>query len=130
MACPSPMASILPRSLPIMAPPPNAPESRRAGNQAALPRRSWPDFLGLRRPRQGARAVVAMADGDGQRVGLVGAFEPGLRQQEADHGRDLALFRVTGTHDALLDEVGGILGDLEPAHSRSQQRHAARLTEL
>ena len=77
-----------------------------------------------------ARAMAGVTYGNGQRIGLVRALEPGLRQQEADHHLDLLLLRVAGADHGLLDDVGRILGNPQAALGRGQQRHAPRLAEL
>ena len=74
--------------------------------------------------------MMRVADGDGQRVGRVGALEVGGGQQGLDHQLHLALFGMAGADDGFLDQVGGIFADRQPAQSRRHQRHAARLPEL
>src|SRR5262245_17512649 len=112
MACASPTASTTPLSLPIISLSP-----------LAL-------HLTPRRQDLRARAVAGVADGNRQRVGFVGALEPGARQQAGDHRLDLALLAMAGAGDGLLDHIGGILGDRKPALGWRQQRHTARLPEL
>ena len=51
---------------------------------------------------------MGVADGDGERVGGVGAAEIGLRQQGPHHELDLRLVGMAGADHRFLDEIGGI----------------------
>src|SRR5262245_13544139 len=104
MACASPMASTMPLSLPIISAPPEGVGTRPLQHRAPASRRD----LRRRAARRGrlaeamAAAVAGVAHGDGQCIGLIGAFEFGARQQEADHGRNLSLFAVARARDRLF----------------------------
>ena len=76
------------------------------------------------------RAVLRVADGDRERVGGVRSRCGRRGQQHPHHHRHLLLFRVADADDGLLDEVGGVFGDRQPAQRQRGQRNAARLPEL
>ena len=73
---------------------------------------------------------MGMGDGDGERVGGVGAVERRARQQALHHGPDLALVAMAGADHGLLHRVRRVFGDRQPEQRRHQQRDAPRLAEL
>ncbi len=77
-----------------------------------------------------AAAMVGVANGDRERIRLVSASEPRLREQEPDHRLDPLLLRVPRAHDRLLDQVRRVLGNPKPPHGGRQQSDAARLPKL
>src|SRR6516162_6180147 len=74
--------------------------------------------------------VVGVADGDGKRVGGIGARQQCRRQEALHHHLHLRLFRVADAHHRLLDEVGGVFEDGDAARRRREQHHAAGDAEL
>ena len=76
------------------------------------------------------RARMGVGDGDGERVGGIGAVERRARQQAFHHGADLALVAVTGADHGLLHRVRRVFGDLKPEQRRHEQGDAPRLAEL
>ena len=58
---------------------------------------------------------MRMGDGDGERVGGVGAVEHRARQQAFHHGPDLALVAMAGADHRLLHRVRRIFGDRSPS---------------
>ena len=74
--------------------------------------------------------MVGVGDGDGQRVGGVGAGDGGAGQQALDHRVDLRLFGIAVADHRFLDQPRGIFADLEPAARGAQQHDPARLAEL
>ena len=54
---------------------------------------------------------MGMGDGDGERVGGVGAVGHGARQKPRHHGPDLALVAVARADHGLLHGVRRIFGD-------------------
>ena len=74
--------------------------------------------------------MVGVRDRDRQRVGGVGRFRLGLRQQDLQHDRDLVLVGMSGADHGLLDLVGRIFRNRYAEHRRRQHGDAARLAEL
>ena len=73
---------------------------------------------------------MRVRDRDRQRVGGVGGFRLGLRQQDLEHHRDLVLVGMTGADHGLLDLVGRVFGNRYAEHRRRQHGDAARLAEF
>jgi hypothetical protein len=74
--------------------------------------------------------MVRVGNGNGKRIGFIGAFERRFRQEERDHRLDLLLFGVAGADDRFLDQVRRIFGNAQAEPRRSEKDGAARLPEL
>jgi len=74
--------------------------------------------------------MVGVGDGDGERVGRVGALDLHARKQALDHKVDLRFLRRAGADDGFLDEARGIFADGEPGAGGGHQDDTARLGEL
>ena len=70
-----------------------------------------------RQPHADAFSVVRVANRDRQRVGGVLAIEHRLRQQHFHHHGDLRLVAMADTDHRLLDRVGRVFGDSNPARA-------------
>ena len=73
---------------------------------------------------------MGVGDGDGERVGGVGAVGGRARQEAPHHGADLALVAMACADHGLLDGVGRIFGDDDARKRRHEQGDPARLAEL
>jgi hypothetical protein len=73
---------------------------------------------------------MGVADGDGERVGGIVAFELGLGHQDFQHHVYLLLFAVADADHGLLDGVRRIFRDPQARPGRHQHGDAARLAEL
>ena len=73
---------------------------------------------------------MRVRDGDRQRIGGVGRFRLGLRQQDLQHHQDLVLVGMAGADHGLLHLVRGVFRDRDPEHRRRQHRDPARLPEF
>ena len=74
--------------------------------------------------------MLGVADGERQSIGGIGAFGVGFGQKHLHHHGDLSFFGVACPDHRLLDEIGGVFGDIEPGQCGGHQRHAAGLPEL
>ena len=77
-----------------------------------------------------AAAVMRMGDGDRQRIGRIGRFRIGLRQQDLQHHRDLVLVGVAGADHGLLHLVRRVFRHRDAEHRGRQHGDAARLAEF
>ena len=96
----------------------SSPGSRIAGHDAAV--------------RDGGRVrrAVEVADRDRERVGgVLGVRRHLERQQRLDHARDLVLLRAPGAADGVLDLLGRVGDDVQPALAGGEHDDAARLAD-
>src|SRR5579884_3340093 len=112
------------------------PDSRRRQRRSPPhPRRSrrpfrsaWQSLRHLRKaPRRG---MMGMTDRHGERVGGVRRAAAAARQQLPHHQLHLGLVGMADADHRLLDQIGRIFRDRQPALGRSQQDDAARQSEL
>src|SRR5260370_24321213 len=89
--------------------------------------RSYSDHL---QPQRGALAMMRVRDGDRERVGGVGGFWFGLRQQNLQHHQNLVLVGVASADHGLLHLVRGVFRNRYPEHRRRQHCNTPRLAEL
>jgi hypothetical protein len=74
--------------------------------------------------------VVCVGDGDGERIGGVGAGDLHAREQARDHSVDLYFLGAAGANHGFLDQRRGIFADLYSRSCGAHQSDAARLAEL
>ncbi len=79
-------------------------------------------------PRRGE--VMGVGDGDGERVGRVGAGDLHSRQEALDHGVDLRLLRAAGADHRLLDQPRRIFADRDGQAGGGEENDSAGLAEL
>ena len=74
--------------------------------------------------------MMRVGDCYGERVGGVGAGNPGAGKQPRDHGVDLRLLGIAVPDHRLFDQPRGIFAHFEPATRGDHDYHAARLAEF
>ena len=74
--------------------------------------------------------MVGVGDGDGQRVGGVGAGDLRAGEEAHDHRMDLRFLGAAGADHGLLDQPGSIFADGEAGAGGGGEDHAAGLAEL
>lgn len=74
--------------------------------------------------------MLRVANGDSERVGSVGAARVSFRQQDFNHHGDLPLFRMAGSNNGFLDQIGSVFGDRNTRQCRYHEGDAARLAKF
>ena len=73
---------------------------------------------------------VRVRDGNGKRIGGIGAGDARAWQQAFDHRLHLRLVGAANADNGLFHQPRGIFGDREAAACRREQHDTARLAQL